>query len=167
MSSASHPITIRTPIAERVAASAVFGVIAIASLIPQFLGLANVHLAVSVRLSCAGVTLICAAASAYTFRGGYIRVDDTRVTIKRNRTKRTVSRADISAVILGQGQGFEAGHVVPSLVLRTGQTLKLVDFASPRHEHVADARGSRAGKTVDALRAVLASTIDDSRSSAA
>jgi hypothetical protein len=167
MSTGSHPITIRTPVAERMAASGIFGIIAIASLTPQVLPSAGIHVADPVRLACAGLTVICAAACAYTFRGGYIRVDDTRVTIKRNRTKRMVSRADIADVILGQGLGFEAGHVVPSLVLRTGQTLKLVDFSSPRHEHVANAHDSRAGKTVEALRAALIGSSEESRSTAA
>lgn len=165
MGRSSHPVMIRQPVGERMAASTLFGVVGVASLAPQFFGAAGIHLPSGARLGCAGLTVVCALACAYTFRGGYIRVDETRVTIKRHRTKRTISRADISDVILGQGQGFEPGHVVPSLVLRTGQTLKLVDFASPRHEHVADERASRAGRTVETLRAVLAGS--DERTSTA
>jgi hypothetical protein len=151
----SSVVVIREPIRERVAASAVFGAVAVLSLAPQFLSLAGVALPAVARAGCGGLTLVCALACAYTFQGGYIRVDESRVTIKRRHQKRSVSRSEISEVILGQGHGFELGEVVPSLVLVNGQTLKLSNFASKRHEHAHNAEGTLATQTVRRLREVL------------
>lgn len=155
MANRSAPVIIRTPVRERMAASAAFLVVAVASLAPQFLGHAGVTVPTTVRLGCGAMTVLCLGACAFTFRGGYVRVDDARVVIKRPRSRRTIARADVADVVLGQGPGFDQGKVTPALVLRSGHTLKLTEFASPRHEHAHHGDATIAGQTVQRLRAVL------------
>jgi hypothetical protein len=167
MNRRTTPLVLRTPVRERALASAAFAVLGVLSLTPQVLPLAHIGVPLAVHAGCGGLTVLCVLVCAHTLRGGYIRVDDARVTIRRHRMHRIVDRTEITDVLLGQGPGFDPGKVVPAIVLRSGQTLKLAEFASPRHQHARNARNSLAGVTVTQLRAALFPAVTTTESDAA